>query len=395
MKKIKFVVVFTVLMNVIGMGIIIPVLPHYVESFHTSAFMVTLLFGVFAFCSFISSPFLGALSDRIGRRPILIISISSTALGWLVFASAHSLIFLFIGRIIDGMAAGNISTAQSSLVDISKDPKERTHNLGLIGAAFGIGFIIGPLIGGLLSSFSPVVPFWFATALAFLDTIFAFFFLDETNKRINKTAKLEWNPFLPLKRATANKLLLPNFFAWFFFIMAVSSFQSTFALYLDRAFGIGPLGGGLLFAVMGVIIALNQMVALKHFWLKYFKEPNIEFWMVLITGAAFFIMSARFIALFVIGMIIVAFGQSILRPVMTSQIVGKSPKEVQGEVIGVTSSVQSVGMTLSPVIAGAVFGFKDNLPFLLSGFYMLIAFYIIFFNRRRMARMRVDGPCRS
>ena len=137
---------------------------------------------------------------------------------------------------------------------------------------------------------------------------------------------------------------------------------------------------------MGVIIALNQMVALKHFWLKYFKEPNIEFWMVLITGAAFFIMSAQFIALFVVGMIIVAFGQSILRPVMTSQIVGKSPKEVQGEVIGVTSSVQSVGMTLSPVIAGAVFGFKDNLPFLLSGFYMLIAFYIIFFNRRRMAK---------
>ena len=117
--------------------------------------------------------------------------------------------------------------------------------------------------------------------------------------------------------------------------------------------------------------------------------------MVLIAGVAFFIMSAQFIALFVVGMIIIAFGQSILRPVMTSQIVGKSSKEVQGEVIGVTSSVQSIGMTLSPVIAGAVFGFKDNLPLLLSGVYMLIAFYIIFLNRRRMARMHVDEPCRS
>jgi DHA1 family tetracycline resistance protein-like MFS transporter len=140
----------------------------------------------------------------------------STAIGWLVFASAHSLIFLFIGRIIDGMAAGNISTAQSSLVDISKDPKERTQNLGMIGAAFGIGFIVGPLIGGFLSSFSPVVPFWFATALAFADVVIAFLFLDETHKHISKKAKLEWNPFLPLRRAITDRTLLPNYFAWFF-----------------------------------------------------------------------------------------------------------------------------------------------------------------------------------
>jgi MFS family permease len=387
MKKIKFVVVFTVLMNVIGMGIIIPVLPHYVESFHTSAFTVTLLFGVFAFCSFISSPFLGALSDRIGRRPILIISILSTAIGWLVFASARSLIFLFIGRIIDGMAAGNISTAQSSLVDISKDPKERTRNLGLIGAAFGIGFIVGPLIGGLLSSFSPVVPFWFATALAFIDVIIAFLFLDETHKHINRNAKLEWNPFLPLKRAITKRTLLPNYFAWFFFIMAVSSFQSTFALYLDQAFGVGPFGAGLLFTLIGTIIALNQMVALKHFWLKYFSEAGIELWMVLILGGSFFVMGVPFFALFVFGIVATGFGQSILRPVMTSRIVGKSPKEAQGEIIGVTSSIQSVGMTLSPVIAGAVFSFKGNLPFFLSGCYLLTAFFIILLNRRRTARI--------
>jgi DHA1 family tetracycline resistance protein-like MFS transporter len=108
---------------------------------------------------FAGSPFLGALSDRIGRRPILIINISSTALGWLVFASAQSLIFPFIGCIIDGMATGNISAAQNCLVDIAKDPKERTHNLDLIGTAFGIGFLIGPLIERFLGSFSPVVPF--------------------------------------------------------------------------------------------------------------------------------------------------------------------------------------------------------------------------------------------
>jgi MFS family permease len=386
MKKIKFVIVFTVLMNVIGMGIIIPVLPHYVESFHTSAFSVTLLFGVFAFCSFISSPFLGALSDRIGRRPVLIISILSTAIGWLVFASARSLIFLFIGRIIDGMAAGNISTAQSSLVDISKDPKERTHNLGMVGAAFGIGFIVGPLIGGLLSSFSPAVPFWFATALAFIDVIIAFLFLDETHKDINKNAELEWNPLLPLKRAITNRRLLPNYFVWFLFIMSVSSFQSTFALYLDEAFGVGPFGAGMLFTLMGTIIALNQMVVLKHFWLKYFSEANIELWMVLILGGSFFIMGTPVFAFFVFGIVAIGLGQSLLRPVMTSRIVGKAPREAQGEIIGVTASVQSVGMTLSPVIAGAVFSLKANMPLFFSGCYLLIAFCILLLNRRQIAK---------
>lgn len=372
------------------MGIIIPVLPHYVESFGASPFQVTLLFSVFSLCAFISSPFLGALSDKIGRRPVLIISILSTAIGWLVFASAKSIIFLFIGRIIDGMAAGNISTAQSSLVDISKDPRERTHNIGLIGAAFGIGFIIGPLIGGLLSSFSSSVPFWFATALAFIDVIMAFIFLEETNAGMNKKSKLEWNPLSPLKRAAENKFILPSLFAWFFFMMATSSIQSIFALYLNSAFGMGAFAAGMFFAAMGGIIALNQIVALKHFWLKYFSEPAIEFWMVLISGFGYFIMGAKFLPFFIIGILVTAFGQSVLRAVMTSQIVGNSKKEIQGEIIGITNSVQSVSMTLSPLIAGIVFSSKNNLPIILSGIYMLIAFTIIFANRRKLARVRVD-----
>ena len=390
MSKVKFVVVFTVLINVIGLGIIIPVLPHYMESFGASPFQVTLLFSVFALCSFISSPFLGTLSDRVGRRPILIISIISTFLGWLVFASAKSMIFLFIGRIIDGMAAGNISIAQSSLVDISKDNKERTNNLGLIGAAFGIGFIVGPLIGGLLSTYSASTPFWFATGLALIDVIVAYFFLDETNRVSKKDTKLEWNPFLPLKRAALNRILLPSFFAWFFFIMATSGIQATFALYLQSAFNIQAFGAGMMLALMGVIIALNQIVALKHFWLKYFAEPSIEFWMVLITGIGYFIMGGRLIMFFMIGLIITAFGQSVLRAVMTSQIVGNAPKEIRGEIIGITSSIMSVSMTIAPIIAGALFIYKDSMPFTLSGIYMIIAFGIIFFNQKRLAKLKID-----
>jgi DHA1 family tetracycline resistance protein-like MFS transporter len=143
LNKQKAIIFFTVLVDAIGIGIIIPVLPFYVASFGASAFMVTSLFAVFSFCSFSSNPLLGVLSDKYGRRPILVISIFSTSLGWFVFAGAFHSIFLFVGRIIDGLAAGNFSTAQSYLIDIAKTPKEKTHNIGLIGAAFGWGLYWG------------------------------------------------------------------------------------------------------------------------------------------------------------------------------------------------------------------------------------------------------------
>jgi MFS transporter, DHA1 family, tetracycline resistance protein len=159
MQKEKIVVLFTVFVDVIGFGIVIPILPFYVGSFGASPFVITLLFASFAFFSFLSSPFLGALSDKIGRRPVLIASITSTAVGWFVFASATSIPLLFLGRIIDGAAAGNFTVAQGCLIDLARDDKERSANLGMIGAAFGVGFMIGPFLGGLLSTVSHSFPF--------------------------------------------------------------------------------------------------------------------------------------------------------------------------------------------------------------------------------------------
>ena len=159
-QKEKLVIMITVLIDVIGVGIVVPVLPFFVEQVGGGPQWVTRLFAVFSVCSFFSMPFLGSLSDRIGRRPILLISILSTAIGWLIFASAKSILFLFVGRIIDGLAAGNFSTAQSCLVDIARDEKERTSNLGIIGALFGAGLMVGPALGGVLGEISPTLPFW-------------------------------------------------------------------------------------------------------------------------------------------------------------------------------------------------------------------------------------------
>lgn len=159
MQREKSIILFTVLVDVIGFGIVIPILPFYVTEFGVSPTVVTLLFASFSLFSFISAPVFGAWSDRIGRRPVLILSIFSTAVGWFVFAGAQAVWMLFLGRIIDGAAAGNFTTAQSYMADISKSDSERTKNIGLVSAVFGVGFLLGPIVGGILSKVSHSFPF--------------------------------------------------------------------------------------------------------------------------------------------------------------------------------------------------------------------------------------------
>jgi len=194
LKTIKYIISFTVLVDVLGIGIIIPVLPFYVKSFGLSPAGMTILFSAFSLCSLFSTPILGSLSDKYGRKIILAISLASTSLGWFVFAFAPSILWLFVGRIIDGLAAGNFSTAQGVLSDIAKDEKQRSENFGLIGALFGIGLIVGPALGGLLMSISHNASFIFVGILSFVNTILMLIFLPETNLNKRKEATINFNP---------------------------------------------------------------------------------------------------------------------------------------------------------------------------------------------------------
>jgi multidrug resistance protein len=478
----KAIILFTVFIDVLGIGIVVPVLPFYVQSFGVSDLGVTMLFSVFALFSFLSAPMLGSLSDRIGRRPVLLVSIASTAIGWLVFASAKSVIFLFLGRIIDGMAAGNISTAQGYLSDLAGNDAERTANLGLLSACFGIGFILGPFIGGLLGSVNHALPFWVVAVLATANVILAYFRLPETHhprphlqnssardmsqfrhnqeattkpyrsvmrgvtQSVSKLAispegcgdflppqrydrgkvakatisssrlvaeenlsqreaagvleigsiekhALEFNPLKPIFRALSDRNLLPGYGAWFFFSMAVASQYSVFALYLLKIFGYKEFTAGLFMAAVGGIVALDQGVFMKRFWIKNFKEPNLEFYMFLVFGAGYLIMSFPYIGAFVVGLIGISFGQSVLRVVMTSQMVGASGPR-RGETLGVMNSVMSLGMIIGPAVAGVAFGWKTRAPFLIAGVYAFTAFIILYFKRKRLAQMQMaeDAP---
>lgn len=374
MQKAKLIIIFTIFVEVIGFGIVIPILPFYVTSFGVSAFVVTLLFASFSFFAFLSSPFLGALSDRIGRRPVLVISIFSTAIGWFVFAGANSVALLFLGRIIDGAAAGNFTIAQSYLVDISKDEKDRAANLGLIGAAFGVGLMIGPFLGGILSKVSHAFPFWFAGFLALSNSIMAFFFLPETLQKQRTIKPLTFNPLSPLARAAYDKDLRPLYSGWFLFALAFVTAQSVFALYSDKEFGFDSFSTGMLFAVIGVVVALNQAVLLKRLWLKYFSESALEWGMLLVLGAGLILMGSGYLALFYMSLPLYALGQGILRVVITSQAAGKANPTMKGETLGILAAIMSLAMILGPIIGGALFEVNENLPMFISAGFIALAF---------------------
>ncbi|EKE19552.1 MAG: tetracycline resistance protein [uncultured bacterium] len=376
-SKTKAIILLTVLIDVIGIGVIVPTMPFYVESLGASSFVIALLFSVFALFSFVSGPFLGTLSDRIGRRPVLIISIASTALGWFVFASAHSIAILFLGRIIDGLAAGNFPIAQSYLVDIAKTDKERTTNLGLIGAVFGVGFIIGPMIGASLGAISPALPFWFVGGLATLNMIGAYFFLPETHHEKSVGKKIPINPMIPIVGAMKDRALRSRYLVWFIFGTAFAGMQSIFALFAKEVFGFSATASGYLFTAMGVILVINQGFALKKVWLKYFNEVSLEVWFFVVMIAGFVLLDLKIFSLFAVGLLLTTVGQSTLRVVMSSSVAGVAGPSRRGEVLGIMASIMSVSMIVGPLVAGGLFEINVQLPYLLNAGLLTVAFVIM------------------
>src|SRR6195256_1867239 len=227
------IIFLTIFVNLVGFGIIIPLLPFYAETFGASPLVIGLLFAVFSLCPRVAAPTLGDLSDRYGRRPVLIFSLLGTVVSFVMLALAHTLTMLFLARIVDGLSGGNISTARAYVADVT-EPKDRARAYGLIGAAFGLGFILGPALSGLLSRVSYTAPIWAAAALTLVATAMAWLWLPET---VHRTRAGAGNPFryLPelLRRPILRRVLVIDFVYWFAFAI----FQTTFALFAAIRFG--------------------------------------------------------------------------------------------------------------------------------------------------------------
>lgn len=380
MSKQKIIILSTVFVDVLGFGIVIPILPFYLIEFGASAFTITILFSTFSFCAFLSAPLLGALSDRIGRRPVLLLSIFSTSIGWFVFASAASIPFLFLGRIIDGMAAGNFSTAQSYLVDISKnDEKERIKNLGIIGATFGIGFILGPMVGGILSKISHAFPFYFAGGMALINGISAFFFLEESHHNRN-SEPLRYNPLTPLIRAYNTISLRSLYLKWFLASVAFVIIQTVFALFAQQVFNYDSFQTGILFTLIGIVIAINQTLLLNKFWVKQFTNNQLELIMLGLMIIGLLLTATQNRLLFFLAFPFVGTSQAVYRVVVANQAMKHADPKMKGEVMGIIASVMTGAMVVSPIAAGILFEQNASFPFIAGALFVLVAFIVSFKN---------------
>ena len=353
------VILTTVFIDLVGFGIVIPVLPYYLENprFNASPVALGLLFSSYSVMQLIFSPVLGRLSDRYGRRPVLLVSLTGTAIGFFVMGAAMTLWMLFAGRILDGITGGNISTAQAYIADVTT-PENRARGMGMFGAAFGLGFIFGPAIGGVLSSWDISAPFYFAGGLALANAVLLYFVLPETVTPDHPARNIRrgWDYFFRQLKQRRLALVLA---IYFLFVVAFSIMTTTFALYTMSRFGFDAQHNGYLFAYIGILAVIVQGLLIARLVKRFGELPLV------VTGAL--LLATSLVVLPYIGprpewaggvagllAILSCFsvGNSLATPTLTSLASKSVGAAEQGGVMGVTQSAASLARTISPTIGG-------------------------------------------
>ena len=361
MKRSPLLVIFiTVFIDLVGFGIVIPVLPYYAEGtkFGATPSQVGLLFASYSVMQLIFAPVLGRLSDKYGRRPVLLVSLLGTALGFLILGFATTLWMLFVGRIMDGVSGGNISTAQAYIADVTTK-ENRAKGMGLIGAAFGLGFVFGPAIGGILSRWGINVPFLFAGGLAFANAILLYFLLPETvtpdhPARVSAASGRGWQQLIDALRQTRLAYVLT---IYFLSIVAFSIMTASFSLFMMFRLGYDAFHNGWIFAFVGVISAVVQGGLIGRL-VKLFGEPLLVIVGGLLFSASLFAIpfvgtATGLLAILAIGAA-TSIGQALSAPSLSSLASKSATAGEQGGVLGVMQSVASLARAVGPSLAAVL-----------------------------------------
>jgi DHA1 family tetracycline resistance protein-like MFS transporter len=357
MKNSPLLPIFLIVaVDVLGFTIILPLLPFYSLSLGASPFVIGTIVSVYGLCQFIAGPLLGKASDRFGRKPILMLSQLGTFAGFVVLALSHSLVLIFLARIIDGLTAGNISVAQAYISD-NTQPKDRTRAFGIVGAAFGLGFLIGPAISGVLAKYGTQTPIWAAASLSFLSIVATTTLLPNGVKPPQGKQRPGLLPFKDIRAFSQDPVVARLMLQFLSFSFAFSMFISGLALFCAGRFQWNghPFGAqqvGFVFTYSGAINLVIQLVLMK-FLVQKFGDSKI------VTGG-FILMAIGFaslgfvyaISLMVLCLTFNNFGSAVLRPALTSQISQNVGREHQGTVLGVNQAIQSISMIVAPLISG-------------------------------------------
>jgi len=369
-----------VLIDLIGFGLVIPLLPFYAERFAASPQTVTALMAVFSLMSMLTAPFWGRLSDRVGRRPVLMVSMAAASLAYLWMGFADALWMVFAARALAGACAGNIAAANAYIADVTT-PENRAKGMGMIGAAFGLGFIIGPALGGLLAGNKLATadlrtPGLVACALSLVALLGIVFALKEslppglTQRKRRSRVEL-------LREALARKVLARLLAIFFLTILAFAGMEATFALWAMAQFGWGPAQIGYVFTYVGLISAIMQGGLIGRLTARFGEEKLLIAGLASIALGLLILPAAGDLALLLASVTFLALGMGAMQPSLNSLISRRAGAEEQGEVMGVAQSVASLSRVLGPLLAGLLFaGFGRDSPFL-CGMVLVVAAALI------------------
>lgn len=358
MSKSLLPIFLIIVVDILGMTIILPLLPFYAEHLGASPTQVGMIVSIYAVCQLIGGPLLGRMSDATGRKPLLLLSQAGTLLGFIILAYADRLSLVFLSRIIDGFTAGNISLAQAYIADVTK-PEERTKSFAVIGIAFGVGFLIGPAIGGFLAQFGYVYPVFAAIILSATSIAATQFLLPATSPSADRDAArrlsvLDWGTYAAYFRRPGLGSLLWQFFA---FIFAFSAFMSGFALFAERRYiwegkPFTAREVGYFYAYVGVLGIILQGGLIGRL-VRWFGDWKLVRYGFVLSTIGFVAVGWTFgiTGLLVTGAVI-ACSTGVLRPALTSLITQVAGRSEQGGVLGLTQALQSVAQIVAPLLGG-------------------------------------------
>jgi multidrug resistance protein len=348
----------TILLDILGAGILMPVVPYLVRPFSTSALTIGMLALSYSVAQFFAAPVLGAMSDRHGRRPILVFSVFGSAIGYALFGIGGALWMFFLSRIIDGFTGGNLTAAQAYIADVSR-PEDRSKNFGLVGAAFGLGFILGPSIGGILAKVSLNAPAWAAASIALVTATFGWFVLPESlaveKRRPHPLHLGDFNPFALIRKATRTPDRRALFAGIFFSRFAMMGLQTNFAVYTLNRFSYTPSQNAVVFTVLGITATFMQGFLIRRISGK-FSDRGMS-----LTGLAIMMVGMGLVAAVPAGwmlspaIMVLAIGSGLVNPTLQSLLAKAGGAEEQGVMFGANGALTSLTAIFGPAWAGAVF----------------------------------------
>lgn len=377
-NKTLLIIALIALVNMLGYGIVIPILYAYSKKFGLSDFQNGILFALFSICSFLSTPIIGRLSDKYGRRPLLIISIIGTVISFFMQAFAPSAFFLFLARALDGLTAGNIPVAFAVISDTTK-PEDRPKAFGLVGAAFSFGFVFGPATAALTVGFGSGVPFIIAGVVTLIAAILTMLYLPETNKHIGQVAQGKLFDFPKLWHT----LFDPNVGATFliallFYLAFACAIVFGYQPFTLKMLHVNQSMNAVLFTMFGLVGLISQTFLVQRF-AKMFGQKKAFSLGILLTAVAFLIMFfSHALPIFIAASILLGVVNSTVQTLLPTILSQEADAQSQGSIMGLSASYQSIGMMIGPILGGTVAMLGIPLPFLVGAILIGICYLLSF-----------------